>query len=460
MDQTPLRRAAIIAVGSELLTPARVDTNSLFLTAALNAIGVDVVMKMVVGDDRDELAAHLAHALSRVDLLVMTGGLGPTDDDVTREAVAAHLGRPLAEDPAVLATIRARFEGRGWRMPEINRRQALVPAGAVVLENPHGTAPGLWIEHEGKGLLLVPGPPRELRPMVERVIEEKLRPRMGGVRLLRRVLKIAGRSESRVEELTQPIYSRWRTWDPPIETTILASAGQIELHLSARGRDPEAMARALDRACDEIKAAMPGDVFSDDGRSLEEIVGHLLVTRGWRIALAESCTGGLTTSRLTDVPGASAYVERSVVVYSNESKVDLLGVPKPLLATYGAVSEPVARAMAEAIRAAADVEVGVGITGIAGPTGGTPAKPVGTVCIAVAVAAPGDAGGEREKSPGAGGATAESPREMSASSDVVVRTYRFPGDRETIKSFAAFTAIDMVRRAIEGAEGESGRRGT
>jgi competence/damage-inducible protein CinA-like protein len=417
-----LRRAAIIAVGSELLTPTRIDTNSLFITEALNAIGIDVVVKAVAGDDRSDLAALFAHTLQRVDLVVLTGGLGPTDDDVTREVVADQLGLPLAEEPTITEALRKRFANRGWRMPEINRRQAMVPRGAMVIANPNGTAPGLWIEHGEKGILLVPGPPREMKPMIEQMVAERLRVRAGGMLLMRRVLKIAGRSESRVEEMTQPLYGAWRDQDPPIETTILASPGQIELHFSARGTGEERLTESLQRATAEIRAVLPDDVFSDDGRSLEEVVGDLLKARGWRVALAESCTGGLATSKLTDVPGSSAYVEGSVVAYSNEVKTSFLGVPEALIAAHGAVSEPVAQAMAEGIRARVGVEAGVGITGIAGPSGGTPAKPVGLVCISVA--------------------TIEA---------TMVRTFRFPGNRELVKAFAAFTALDMLRRMLTNA---------
>jgi nicotinamide-nucleotide amidase len=419
MTHAPMHRAAILAIGSEMLTPLRVDTNSLFITDALNTIGIDVVFKSVVSDDRAELLANFAHALDRVDLVVLTGGLGPTADDLTREVVAEHLGLPLSEDPAITEALRQRFAGRGWTMPEINRRQAMVPRGARVLANPNGTAPGLWIEHGPKGVLLVPGPPREMKPMVERMVHDTLAARAGGRLLVRRVLKIAGRSESRVEELSQPIYGRWRDDDPPIETSILAAPGQIELHLSARGTDAEQLQAALDRAADQIEEVMPHDVFSRDGRSLEEVVGELLKQHGWRIALAESCTGGLATSRLTDVSGSSAYVERSVVTYSNEAKTDLLGVDAALIAEHGAVSEPVAEAMAAGIRTRARVDIGVGITGIAGPTGGSAAKPVGLVCIAVASA-----------------------------KETTVRTFKFPGNRELVKTFAAFTALDMVRRVV------------
>lgn len=417
MTAVPLR-AAILAVGSELLATTRLDTNSLFITSRLNDLGIEVHYKSVVGDDRAELAAHVRVALSRVDLLVVTGGLGPTDDDLTREVVADVLGLPLDEDAAVLVRIERRFASRGLRMPAVNRRQAQVPRGAVVLENANGTAPGLWLEQGAQGIALLPGPPREMQPMFERLAAERLAARAGGVRLRRRVITIAGRTESRVEELTQPRYSAWLERDPSVQTTILAAAGQIELHLSARSVDTARLDRTLDACVGEIVDVLGADIISTDGRAIEEVVGHLLKDRGWRIALAESCTGGLATSRLTDVPGSSAYVEQSVVAYSNRSKIELLGVAETSMAAYGAVSETVAVEMAAGARARAGVEVGVGITGIAGPAGGTPEKPVGTVCIAVHLAEP------------------------------TVRTYRFLGGRETVKQFAAHTALDMVRRVL------------
>lgn len=417
-ERRPFRRAAILAVGSEMLGSARVDTNSLAITSILNDIGIEVPYKTVVGDDRAEIAAHVRVALERADLLVVTGGLGPTDDDLTREVVAEALGRPLDEDPALLDTIRQRFASRGMRMPDVNRRQAQVPRGAIVLPNPNGTAPGLWIEEGEQGLALLPGPPREMKPMLERLAAERLWPRTGDVRLRRRVIRIAGRSESRVEELTQPLYSTWLDREPAVQTTILAASAQIELHLLAKGTDVAALDRALDACVAEIQGVLAPDIISTDDRTIDEVVGDLLRARGWRIALAESCTGGLATSRLTDVPGSSAYVDRSVVVYSNEAKTELLGVPADLIAAHGAVSEPVAVEMAAGVRRLAGVDVGVGITGIAGPTGGTELKPVGTVCIAVCAPAP------------------------------IVRTFRFLGNRETIKLFAAHTAIDMVRRAM------------
>ena len=416
-----ISRAAIIAVGSELLTPSKQDTNSLFITDRLNQLGIEVAMKAIAGDDRDELVHLLSATLARVDLVVLSGGLGPTDDDVTREAVAIALGRPLAEDEAITAHLRARFASRGFTMPmpENNRRQAMVPAGARVIENTRGSAPGLWIDHDDRVVLLLPGPPRELKPMLTALTDGSLRERASGSPIVRRLVRVAGRIESQVDEVLGPFYKEWASRTPPVAATILATPGSIELHLSTR--DPSAADAALARAVDEAVAAIGADAYSTDGRLLEEIVGDLLVERGLRIGVSESCTGGLITSRLTDVPGSSRYVDASIVTYSNQSKSDLLGVAAPLIEAHGAVSEPVALAMADGIRARAPADVGVGVTGIAGPSGGTPEKPVGTVVIA---------------------ATTTSERR--------VRTFRFFGERAQVKFQSAQSALDMVRRMLLG----------
>jgi nicotinamide-nucleotide amidase len=412
-------RAAIIAVGSELLTPLRIDTNSLHITEQLNALGIDVVFKAVIGDDRAELAHAVRETLTRVDLLVLTGGLGPTDDDVTRDAVADVLGLTLREDASISDRIRQRFEARGWKMPEINRRQAMVPEGAIVLPNPNGTAPGLWIEHDRGAVVLLPGPPRELKPMLRDLLEGQFREQCGTMTLRRRVIRITGRTESHADEALQPLYAEWNRAEVPIAATILAALGQIELHLSGRCDSEDAIGRALDRAVAQVQEVLGLDAYSADGKTLEEVVGDLLVARSLTIAAAESCTGGLLTSRLTDVPGSSRYVDRSVVTYSNESKTALLGVPAALIAAEGAVSESVAMAMARGIKESANVSVGVGVTGIAGPGGGTPEKPVGMVCLAVM--------------------TPTASR---------VRTARFIGEREQVKFQASQAALDMVRRML------------
>lgn len=414
-------KAVVIAVGSEMLTPTRTDTNSLFVTEALNALGIDVAYKAVVGDDREELGAAVSSALARHRVVILTGGLGPTDDDLTREVVAIELGLGLAEDPAIVESIRARFAARGMAMPEVNRRQAMVPHGARVIDNPRGSAPGLLIESGDRILALLPGPPREMRPMMSGAVRDRLAVLAGGRRLLRRALRVAGRSESRVEERIQAIYRPWLGSDPRIDTTILASPGFVELHLLTQVVDEAAGRRALDEAVAALTTALGPDLVSADGASLEQVLGSLLRERGWRIALAESCTGGLATSRLTDVPGSSDYVDRSWVVYSNASKHESLDVPQALIAEHGAVSEPVARALAEGALARSGADVAVGITGIAGPGGGSEEKPVGLVWIAVALA------GSRETR---------------------AARCRFPGGRELIKTFAAATALDLVRRCL------------
>jgi nicotinamide-nucleotide amidase len=412
-------RAEIIAVGSELLTPFRTDTNSLTITATLNEIGIDVTAKVIAGDRRDDLAALVRQSLQRVDLLVLTGGLGPTDDDVTREAVSEALRVPLEEHESIVAAIEARFAARGLQMPAVNRKQAQVLHGAVILPNANGTAPGQWLEHEGKALLLLPGPPREMRPMLALVMAERLAPLAGDARIRRRVLKIAGRTESHVEQMAQPVYSAWAAWTPPVSTTILAAPGQIELHLSVRASNQREGEATLDRAVAELERVLGDDIYSTDGRPLEQVVGDLLRGRGWRIATAESCTGGLVASRLTDIAGSSDYVERGFVCYSNRAKSELLGVPEDVIRGHGAVSEPVGLAMASGARERAGVEIAVGITGIAGPAGGTEQKPVGTVVVAVA---------------GPSGARA--------------RTFRFPGDREQVKFQASQAALNMLRKAL------------
>jgi nicotinamide-nucleotide amidase len=415
----PIHRAAVLAVGSEMLTPSRIDTNSLFITEQLNLLGIDVAVKGVVGDDRDELAAALRAVLARVDLVVCSGGLGPTDDDVTRDVVAAVFGRPLAEDERITERIAARFAARGIPMPAINRRQAMVPAGARVLENTNGTAPGLWLDENDRVVLLLPGPPRELKPMLARLVEGPLKERASGLSLVRRILRITGRTESHTEEAVQPLYGEWARATVPISATILASLGQIELHLSARAPSRGEAEAALAAASLQVVERLGTDVYSRDGQSMEQVVGELLAERGFRIAVAESCTGGLIASRLTDVPGSSRYVDRGVVAYANEAKIELLGVPRALIEEHGAVSEAVAVAMAEGIRTRAATDVGVGVTGVAGPGGGTPEKPVGTVAVAAV--------------------TPDVKRS---------RVFRFIGDRELVKFQASQAALDMVRRML------------
>jgi len=416
-----LSSAEIIAVGSELLTPTRIDTNSLAITDVLNRLGIEVRAKAIVGDRRPDLAAVVRGALTRADLIVLCGGLGPTDDDLTRDVVADVLGRPLHEDPTITETIRARFARRHLTMPDINRRQAMVPDGGVVLANVSGTAPGLWIEHGDQVVVLLPGPPRELGPMLEGDVRRRLSTRVSGDGLFTRVVRIFGRSESHTEEAVRPFYAPWAAGSPAIEVTILAARGAIDLLLTTRARTEAQALAVLDPAVRQATAALGDDVYSDTGRAIEEVTGDLLRERGWHLAAAESCTGGLLLSRLTDIPGSSEYVACGIVSYSNQSKVDLLGVDPALIDAHGAVSEPVAQAMAAGIRARSGAEVGIAITGIAGPGGGTEAKPVGTVAIA-----------------------------LDTPDAALVRTRRLPGDRDLIRAIAAHATLDMLRRLLTG----------
>jgi nicotinamide-nucleotide amidase len=416
-------KAEVIAVGSEMLTPTHVDTNSLFITERLNELGIDLQGKSIAGDDRIVLKTIVADALRRSDLLIVTGGLGPTDDDVTRDVVAGLIERPLEYHADIFEAIEKRFAARGLRTPQINRRQAMVPRDAVILPNKNGTAPGLWIEHDKKFIVLLPGPPRELKPMFEALIKERLLGHVGASRLFRRLLRITGQSESSVEEKMQPLYARWLAAPARINTTILASLGQIELHLTSIATSAVEGQRALDAAVDEVKTALGRDLFSTNGETLQQVIGELCRSRGLRFAAAESCTGGLVMARLTEVPGSSDYVDRGVVVYSNQSKIDLLEVPRELIEKHGAVSEPVAEAMAAGMARRSGADLAVGVTGIAGPSGGTPEKPVGMVVIAAAWA--------RDKK-----------------IETRVRTFNFVGGREMVRFQASQAALDMVRRWI------------
>ena len=417
----PLATAEIIAVGSELLGWTRIDTNSLFITEQLAALGIEVKAKAVVGDDRSRLSTVFAQALDRSDLVILTGGLGPTDDDLTREAVSGVLGLPLSEDASITALIEQRFARRGLQMPQVNRRQAMVPRGATVLPNPHGTAPGLLLAHGEKLIVLLPGPPRELQPMLKALCDGgALAARAGVERLLKVSLFTTQRSESHVEEIAQPIYAPWRDRQPPIDTTVLATPGQIEIHLTMRCADEPGARAALEEARADLVRALGDSVFSIDGQTLPHVVGALLRDRRLTVAAAESCTGGMLLQRLTDLPGSSDYVAGGIVAYSDALKTSLLGVDVRLLEAHGAVSEPVAAAMAEGVCARTGADVGISITGIAGPGGGTPAKPVGTVVIGVLV----------------------------TGKPLLVRTYAFPGGREHVRFQSTQAALDTVRRQL------------
>ena len=407
--------AEIIAIGSEMLTPFRVDTNSLWLTERLNSLGIDVKLKTVVGDDESRLEEAIRDALRRSEIIISTGGLGPTEDDITRKIFARVLKRHLVLNDEILERLRTRFARRNMPMPEINSRQALVMEGAEILANRNGTAPGMMIQEGKCTVVMLPGPPREMRPMFDEAIAPVLKQRVGDLVILRRKFSIFGLTESRTDELASPVYLKFKN---PV-TTILFKDGQIELHLTAQARKSADAEKLLDELGGQLDEVLGEYIFSRRDETLEEVVGDLLRARGYTISTAESCTGGLVAGKITEVPGSSDYFLEGVVSYSNESKIRILGVPEAMIIEHGAVSEPVAKAMAEGVRKLANSTYGIGITGIAGPGGGTEEKPVGLVYIALA-----------------------------DDSQTTVRKLIFPGDRQFIRTLAVNSALDLVRRRI------------
>jgi len=408
--------AEIIAIGSEMLTPFRTDTNSLWLTERLNAMGVEVKLKTVVGDDEARLEETVRDAMKRSEIVIATGGLGPTEDDITRKIIARVLKRQLILEDAILEKIRRRFARRNMPMPEINARQALVISGAQILENNNGTAPGMIITEGKCTVVLLPGPPREMKPIFDASVAPVLKQRAGDMLIMRRTLSIFGLTESATDELAAPIYTKYS--NP--STTILFKDGQIELHLTAQARNENSAEKLLDELSGGLDEVLGEYVFSRRNETLEEVVGELLKMRGYTLATAESCTGGLLAGRITDVPGSSEYFLEGVVSYSNEAKIDLLGVPKKWIKTHGAVSEQVAGAMAAGVRKRAGTTFGIGVTGVAGPGGGSDEKPVGLVYIALA-----------------------------DDSQTTTRKFIFPGDRQFIRTLSVNAALDMIRRRVK-----------
>jgi nicotinamide-nucleotide amidase len=407
--------AEIIAVGSELLTPFRTDTNSLWLTDRLNSIGVEVKLKTIVGDDDARLEETIRDALKRSGVVILTGGLGPTEDDITRKIAARALGRRLSLDERVLEEIRAKFLRWGRKMPEINARQAMVVEGSEILPNPNGSAPGMYLELDSRVVVLLPGPPREMKPMFDTHVLPKLSERAGGVRVARRVLRVAGLGESAVDERIAPVYTQYK--NP--QTTILFTNTDIEIHLTAQGKTEQEAELLLDGLSGQLEERLGDSVFAFRGETMEEVVGLRLAVSGFNIAVAESCTGGLIAHRLTEVPGSSSYFMEGVVTYSNEAKTRLLGVPEELIERHGAVSAEVAEAMAEGVKHRAATDFGLAVTGVAGPGGGTSDKPVGLVYVSLAD----DAHTEH-------------------------RRIMLPGDRHLIRWRASQAALDLLRRRL------------
>jgi nicotinamide-nucleotide amidase len=402
-----------------MLTPHRVDTDSLYLTEQLNLLGIDVIFKSVVGDKFRHLVTAAQHALFRSDIVIFCGGLGPTEDDLTREAVAEALGVSLHRDPEIVAKLEKRFADRGWKMTPNNVKQADVLEGATVLPNPNGTASGQWLcgqfEERERIVILLPGPPHEMKALFESEVRERLRAKVPPAHLFTRTLKIAMLGESAVDARVAPIYTRYAD----VETTILAGAGEIELHFKTRAATLEAAKARADEVAGLVEDELDDAVYSRDGQSLEQIVGYWLQMRGATLAVAESCTGGLLAERITSVAGSSRYFLGGAVVYSNGLKTELAGVPSEMIERHGAVSREVAAALAEGIRYRCESSLGVGITGVAGPAGGTAEKPVGLVFHAVS---------------------------NDRGTEVTQRNY--PGDRKRIRRFASTMALDMVRRQL------------
>jgi nicotinamide-nucleotide amidase len=411
--------AEIIAVGSEMLTPHRQDTNSLYLTEKLNDLGVEVRFKCIVGDNREDLTAAAKLAMRRSDIILFSGGLGPTEDDLTRESVADALGLKLQRDPQIIAKLEERFAKRGYKMTANNSKQADVLASAVVLPNPVGTAPGQWVagKYDGQDriLILLPGPPYELKAVFEGECIVRLRAKVPQQHIAMRTLKMAMMPESQVDARVAPIYKTYTD----VETTILAGAGEIQLHFRCR-KESQAEAEArVEELVEKIEDELGDAIFSRKGETIEQIVSYLLQMRNLTLAVAESCTGGMLAERITSLSGSSRYFLGGAVVYSNALKTQFANVPKALIDRHGAVSREVAAAMAEGIRKRCLSSYGVGITGVAGPAGGTEQKPVGLVYIALA----GEEG-----------------------TQVVERN--FPGDRARIRQFSTLQALEMIRRAL------------
>lgn len=412
-------KAEIIAVGSEMLTPYRQDTNSLYLTEKLNGLGVTVSFKTIVGDRRQDLADVIRHALSRVDILVLSGGLGPTEDDLTREATAEALGVRIRRDPDIIAHLYARAAARRVSITRNNEKQADTIEGATLLPNGLGTAPGQWLDtvvgKHRKLAMLLPGPPHELKAMFEEQCLPRLLEILPKRHMATRVLKAAMIGESAADARIAPIYTQYRD----VETTILAHLGDIELRLSSTKPMQELAQARVDELAGRIEEALDDVVYSSEGDSLERIVLYYLEMQGATLAVAESCTGGLVAERLTRVSGASRSFAGGAVVYSNRMKTELAGVDPQIIARFGAVSRETAIALGEGIRNRCGTSIGLGITGIAGPAGGTDEKPVGLVYLAVS-----DAEG----------------------TDVLEK--RFSGDRAAIRFYASQQGLDLVRRRL------------
>ena len=409
--------AEIIAVGSEMLTPDRLDTNSLYLTGELNRLGVEVVAKCVIGDDRARLAEAVRQALARSGMVILSGGLGPTEDDVTREAVAQALDRKLVYHAEIAEALAERFARAHRKMAEINKRQAFVIEGAAILANDRGTAPGQWVEDSGGVAVLLPGPPHELKAMFERQCRARLERIVPPMAIRTLFLRVTGMAESDLDERIAPVYKKYE--NPA--TTILAANGDLQIHLRARCRTGEEAEALLAEVGAPIEALLGDFLYSRNGDPLEVVVGRMLRQAHATVAVAESATGGLLGARFTSVPGSSDYFVGGFLTYNNAMKIELLGVSPETLGRHSAVSKETAEAMAIGARRRTNATYALSITGVAGPDAGGEAAPVGTVYVGIA-----DAAGAH------------------------VLHRQFFGDRERIRIFTVQMAVDLLRRRMMG----------
>ena len=407
--------AEIIAIGSELLTPEKTDTNSLWLTGKLNEIGIEVKLKTIVGDDSARLEATIRDAVKRSDVVIMTGGLGPTEDDITRTVSAKAIGRELIFHENIVENLRVRFRAWGREMPEINKRQAFVIEGAEILPNPNGSAVGMSVKIGETFLIILPGPPRENQPMFNNFVFPKLREKSGEIVFKKRILKVSGLGESAIDEAIAPIYSAYKT----VSTSILFNKSEVEVHLTAQGTNETGADKLNEEITTKIVEKLGIAVFSTSGEEMEEVVGKLLTKNGKTLSVAESCTGGLISQRLTDIAGSSRYFIEAVIAYANEAKIETLNVAPEIIENHGAVSAETAEAMAQGIRKKAKTDYAISITGIAGPSGGTDEKPVGTVFIGY------------------------SDAKLTKSFKIAL-----PGDRYLIRWRSSQAALDYLRRQI------------
>ena len=410
----------IVTIGDELLLGFTIDTNAAHVARELAAVGVRIARRSTVGDSAGEIADGVRAALARTGAVITTGGLGPTSDDQTKPAIAALFGRAMYHDDAVMASIEELFRSRGYPgpIPTTNRAQAMIPEGARVLRNNHGSAPGIWLEDDaGRWVAMLPGVPREMRGMFADTLLPLIvaRGNVGATVVRSRTLRTTSIAESALAERIADIANDIA----PLSLAFLPGAEGVDVRLTCRDEAPSRADALLATAGDRLRERLGNRVYGEGSADLAALVVSMCLERGLRIAVGESCTGGLVGARITAVPGSSAVFVGGVIAYEDKVKVDMLGVPRESIAEHGAVSEPVVRAMASGARARFGTEIGIGVSGVAGPGGGSPEKPVGTVWTAVDVKG-------------------------------AVTAYRrgYPGDREEIRARSAQMALDMVRTAL------------